>query len=323
MCLDYVRICTEERYHCAHASEAERFILERYVFTKKTRHGSCIFTDRMMEWFVRDLRSISGKFWGVGKANRVQATVRSLPELLREGRSMKTEDQRAAVSSGQQSASARQESQRPKVISETFKASMIAVKKHNIWGPGPLSARSALADERVTAYAAAYNMPSSPLYRAVERAENTPPLARVAALQSSINADAIFEWRRRVETDPERLEGRNDFLKGSRRLVTAKECIAELDLPETRALFTALSLLLSEARCRKHDAQGGAEPEPQPQAPEQTIATVPEGLFAKELRTYAQSHESGSQPSTCASASSASVSPRGSSDSEMITNQQG
>mmetsp|Transcript_7682 Transcript_7682/g.16774 ORF Transcript_7682/g.16774 Transcript_7682/m.16774 type:complete len:305 (-) Transcript_7682:41-955(-) len=270
-----------------------------------------------------------------------------------------------------------------------------------------------LADERVTAYAAAYNMPSSPLYRAVERAENTPPLARVAALQSSINADAIFEWRRRVETDPERLEGRNDFLKGSRRLVTAKECIAELDLPETRALFTAvapdslvpplntlrntlnkrqLSLLLSEARCRKHDAQGGAEPEPQPQAPEQvtlhvqqmltdllhshpftspiragvvagaefdtsynisrteTIATVPEGLFAKELRTYAQSHESGSQPSTCsgqvpvsrggvltqvaaslpapvlsagASASSASVSPRGSSDSEMITNQQG
>jgi hypothetical protein len=35
----YVRICTEERYHWAHASEAERLIHQLYVFTKKTRLG--------------------------------------------------------------------------------------------------------------------------------------------------------------------------------------------------------------------------------------------------------------------------------------------
>ncbi|KAJ1419364.1 hypothetical protein B484DRAFT_400204 [Ochromonadaceae sp. CCMP2298] len=321
----YVRICTEERYHWAHASEAEHLIHELYVFTKKTRHGCSIFGDRMMEWFVRDIRSIVGKFWGAGKANQIAETVRSLPELLKQGRSIKTEDQRAAASSGQPSSSARQESQRAQVISETFKAAMIALKKHNVWGPGPplnkagadLAATNCLADEpiniaylrmmpladaRVTAYAAAYNVEGAPLLHAVERAEDTPSLARVASLQSSINDDAKHEWRRWVETDPDMLEGRTDFLRGRKRLVTAKECIAELDLPETRALFTVppdslvpplntlrntlnkrqLSELLSEARRRKHEAQGGSEPEPEPQAPEQAAVAVQQllaGIF--------------------------------------------
>ncbi|KAJ1420612.1 hypothetical protein B484DRAFT_465768 [Ochromonadaceae sp. CCMP2298] len=296
----YVRICMEERYHWAHASEAELLIHELYVFTKKTRHGCSIFGDRMMEWFVRDIRSI--------------------------GRSIKTEDQRAAASSGQPSSSARQQSQRAQVISETFKAAMIALKKHNVWGPGPplnkaganLDAAHCLADERiniaylrmmpladarVTAYAAAYNVEGSTLLHAVKRAEDTPSLARVAALQSSIDDDAKHEWRRRVETDLDMLEGRSDFLRGRKRLVTAKECIFELDLAATRALFSAvppdslvpplntlrntlnkrqLSELFSEARRRKHVAQGGAEPEPQAQAPEDTAVEVQQllaGIF--------------------------------------------
>jgi hypothetical protein len=43
-----------------------------------------------------------------------------------------------------------------------------------------------------------------------------------------------------------------------------------------------LSELLSEARCRKHVAQGGAEPEPQAQAPEDTAVEVQQllaGIF--------------------------------------------
>jgi hypothetical protein len=160
-----------------------------------------------------------------------------------------------------------------------------------------------IADTRVTAYAAAYNVEGAPHLHAVERAEDTPSFARVAALQSSVDADLHFEWQRRVETDPQMLEGRTDFLRGRKRMVTAKECIAELDLPETRILFSAvppdslipplntlqntlrkpqLSLLSSEARKRKHTARGGAEPEPQPQAPEEAAHQVEQllaGIF--------------------------------------------
>jgi hypothetical protein len=261
----YVRICTEERYHWAHASEAERFIHERYVFTKKTRHGRSIFSDRMMERFVRDIRSIEGKFWAHGKANRVAATVRSLPELLRQRSSIKTEEQRSAARSHQQSASAAQESQREEPISTTFKAAMIALKDHNVWGPCPPTAGGRLqvplppthclanesintaflgmmptADARVTAYAAAYNVPDAPYYRHVERREDTPSLAKLPALQSSIEADQRFEWQCRVETNVELLEGKSAFLRGRKRLITATECTTELNAPESRALLAAL-----------------------------------------------------------------------------------
>jgi hypothetical protein len=182
---------------------------------------------------------------------------------------------------------------------------MVALHTHNIWGQGPLTDSKGVAipetdwlagkpinpaflrmmaeaDTRVTAYADTYNLPDSPLYHAIERAEDAPSLARLPPLQASIDEDRRLAWQRRVETDVDMLEGKAEFLRGRPRLVTAKECLAEIDARETRDLATEgspvpllvelrkmnkreLSELLSQVRSHKHTVHP-REPQPAPLA---------------------------------------------------------
>ncbi|KAJ1423545.1 hypothetical protein B484DRAFT_398605 [Ochromonadaceae sp. CCMP2298] len=199
---------------------------------------------------------------------------------------------------------------------------MIALKDHNVWGPGPPTVGGRLqtpllptqslagetlntsflgmmpeADARVTAYAAEYNVEDAPHYRAAEPADDRPSLAKLYALQSSVLADRKWEWRYRVQTNVDLLEGKSTFVRGRKRMVTAKEYISELDAPATRALLTQfqgspvpplpqlrnmnkreLAGLLSEACTLKH-ARVGKEAEPVPVSPEETASNIKQVLI--------------------------------------------
>ncbi|KAJ1405430.1 hypothetical protein B484DRAFT_469778 [Ochromonadaceae sp. CCMP2298] len=134
----YVRIHTDERYRWAHASDAEYLVQKNHVFTRKTAHGKPIFTDRLMEWFVRDVRVVVRKHWSAGKGKSISETVRLLPLLVQRRQAVKLEGQRVARSL-QQTTSRQEarESQRVAPISNTFKAALLVIEKLNIWGPGP------------------------------------------------------------------------------------------------------------------------------------------------------------------------------------------
>lgn len=56
-------------WHCA--SDAEKTIFEKLVMTKKTIKGKTIYTDRFVEWMVRDNREDNGKFHRVGTQNKL------------------------------------------------------------------------------------------------------------------------------------------------------------------------------------------------------------------------------------------------------------
>jgi hypothetical protein len=58
---NYVRINCEERKWWGCASEALRRFTELFVFTKLTRWGKSVFSDRLFEWSQRDLRGFVGK----------------------------------------------------------------------------------------------------------------------------------------------------------------------------------------------------------------------------------------------------------------------
>ena len=56
-------------WHCA--SDAEKTIFEKIILTKKTVKGKNIFTDRFVEWMVKDMRNVVGKHHRVGTKNKL------------------------------------------------------------------------------------------------------------------------------------------------------------------------------------------------------------------------------------------------------------
>jgi hypothetical protein len=54
------------------ASAAERVIYEKFLMVRKTRHGNNIYTDRFVEWVVKDMRSSVGKFYVRGSDNAIE-----------------------------------------------------------------------------------------------------------------------------------------------------------------------------------------------------------------------------------------------------------
>lgn len=61
-CFKYVQIVSEYLiwWHCA--SDADRLIWDKFIFTHETKKGKHIFMDRFMEWLVKDIRDVLGKF---------------------------------------------------------------------------------------------------------------------------------------------------------------------------------------------------------------------------------------------------------------------
>ncbi|KAJ1399192.1 hypothetical protein B484DRAFT_406394 [Ochromonadaceae sp. CCMP2298] len=255
--IKYVRIHMEERNRWAHASDMEKLIQRLYMFTKKTRLGKPIWADRCMEWYVKEIRRKEGKFWHRHKRVSVETTVLTLPQRVKWGRAIKLEDT-LARESAQHNMSAKEAeiSQRPSLISNTFKSCMLTFAARNIWGPeGPpkdsagkdLSAGCCLAgaqlnpaflsmmrtaEERTALYAATYHVPGGPAFRSDVRSEAEVNLKTIRSLSKAIEADAARAHRKIVELDPLALEGKpGDYL------LTKQEILDELDEAASRTAF--------------------------------------------------------------------------------------
>ena len=62
------------------ASEAEKTIFEKVILTKKTKKGKHIFTDRFVEWMVKDMRAVAGKHYRKGTTNKLNRAAILLDE---------------------------------------------------------------------------------------------------------------------------------------------------------------------------------------------------------------------------------------------------
>ena len=51
-------------WHCA--SPAEKVFFEKFILTRKTKSGKRIFTDRFVEWLIKDVRAGVGKHFRRG-----------------------------------------------------------------------------------------------------------------------------------------------------------------------------------------------------------------------------------------------------------------
>ena len=87
--LKYVCLISDEavEFHCA--SDADRAIKDNFVLFRKTIGGSSIFSDRFVEWLVRDLRSFLGKY---SKGQTHWRTVINTSLLLNERKKIKVKD---------------------------------------------------------------------------------------------------------------------------------------------------------------------------------------------------------------------------------------
>ena len=65
-------------WHCM--SNAERIIFSKAVMTRKTKNGKTIFTDRFVEWMMRDMRMWCGKYATAHHHNLVQQVAATLNE---------------------------------------------------------------------------------------------------------------------------------------------------------------------------------------------------------------------------------------------------
>lgn len=83
-CTKYVRMCADflKKWHCM--SEADRVIFEQLVMTRKTKADKNIYTDRFVEWLVRDTREGVGKQYtrGTEKALQRQAMLLNMKKTL-------------------------------------------------------------------------------------------------------------------------------------------------------------------------------------------------------------------------------------------------
>jgi hypothetical protein len=69
---NYVNINTADDAWWSTASEADRLLFEEFVYVQKTRKNTWIWSDRFVEWMVREVRKVEGKYWYAGKLNSLE-----------------------------------------------------------------------------------------------------------------------------------------------------------------------------------------------------------------------------------------------------------
>jgi len=65
--------------HCM--SDAERTIYETFILFRKTKNGKNFFSDRFVEWTMRDLRSYLGKFYRHSTTSQLQSLLLQMNEI--------------------------------------------------------------------------------------------------------------------------------------------------------------------------------------------------------------------------------------------------
>lgn len=109
-------------------SEAERIIFAKAVLTKKTKNSCTIFTDRFVEWMMRDMRMWLGKHAGPHHHKLVEQVALSLNERK------KRKSEGAKPNTKKASSSPIKELE----INRVFCESLIFAEETNLWGPGEI-----------------------------------------------------------------------------------------------------------------------------------------------------------------------------------------
>ena len=79
---DYIEMTCNMSTQRACMSEAERRIFDTFVLFRKTRNGKSIFTDRCMEWTMRDIRRYLGNFFNSSTPHHLERIVLQMNEHL-------------------------------------------------------------------------------------------------------------------------------------------------------------------------------------------------------------------------------------------------
>ena len=113
-------------WHCM--SDAERIIFAEAVLTRKTKNGCTIFTDRFVEWMMRDMRMWLGKHAGAHHHKLVQQVALSLNERKKR----KSEGAKLNTKKGRSNPVKELE------INRVFCETLIFAEEANLWGPGDI-----------------------------------------------------------------------------------------------------------------------------------------------------------------------------------------
>eukprot|EP01031_Cornospumella_fuschlensis_P030067 gene30067-36315_t len=287
---NYMNITTAELDSWLEASDAERIAFEKLIYTQKSRKGRPLWSDRFVEWNVREVRKVEGKFWHTGKLSSLEATSMRLKDLFnlrlrgsrRESEVFRTDHNRALREELSASDSAVE-------LTHVFALSYLAIVGSNVWGVGqvryckgdgssqPLPINASLsnqlfnneffdllktAEARTINYVAAYCCPLSPHFKSSARPDSVASIDTVCSLLSSVQEQKRQKYNASMATNPIEIE--------KSRVFTKPMCVDELDsqlarqcLPEIESRASlermpkkALANLLSRARLNRFSKFG-------------------------------------------------------------------
>ena len=123
----YVNIVPEFLVDWFCSSDVEKIIYSKAIFTRKTKNGSNVFTDRYFEWMVKDLRIWLGKFTSLHH----HTLIREVAATLNERKKVKVEGTKKRK---------KNEGDRIKhlPIDRSFCEVLTFCLDTNLWGPGPV-----------------------------------------------------------------------------------------------------------------------------------------------------------------------------------------
>jgi hypothetical protein len=113
------------------SSDAEKIIFSKAILTRKTKNGSSIFSDRFVEWMMRDMRMWLGKHASTHHHNLVEQVAVSLDEM-----------KKAKKVAAKQVPGANEKDNNPNIkmieIDHIYCEVLVYCTDSNIWGQGPI-----------------------------------------------------------------------------------------------------------------------------------------------------------------------------------------
>ena len=123
-------------WHCM--SDDKKIIFARAVLTRKTKNGCTIFTNRFVEWMMRDMRMWLGKHAGAHHHKLVEQVALALNDMK------KAKSEGAKPNTKKATSSPTKELE----INKVFCESLIFAKDTNLWGPWEISLVSTQSSTR-------------------------------------------------------------------------------------------------------------------------------------------------------------------------------
>ena len=115
-------------------SHAEKVIFAEFIFTHKTKHGSNIFTDRFVEWMMKDLRTWCGNVAYEHTASLLEICALGLKERV-EIKAFGAEELKPSRKMKQ----SEKETEGKLRIDHVFCEVLVFALEANLFGPGPVN----------------------------------------------------------------------------------------------------------------------------------------------------------------------------------------